>query len=313
MGNCYSSATNQVGRPKIDPTPTKLADWEDKTFPIGATVDSGKYVIVDKFIEESSRDRGIYTGIRKSDGRRVVITLGLPQKEDYAALRRDFEWSDVEKIAKLLYVGPLEYAQSEFYHTKYDAMVELEPEGVPLSKLRHEDIPENLRLKIAYDIGIPLWKANEKFIQMDACLRPEFVYIDLNADHPNKVFKGILPRSMKFLSTAKRPCKGLPLTFDYVYAPIYRNASVEKDAYNFIAMIMYVLTGDPPFAGDEITTQTKSAYEQKIRAYLDKLNYSNPTLKELLKYVAWFDECSAPTFEAIFNILFQSMMMEATV
>lgn len=326
MESCSSSSSGQVSAhtpkahspSKLRPLPTKLPEWNDNAFPVGATLDNGKYVIVEKIVQTSTRDRGIYRGVRLSDRRSVVVTVGHEQQDsDYEALFQTFSWHVVEKVTELVHIGPLKYdaGGEESSAPRMDALVELEPNGEPLSKLLPDKLPKMYRMKVAYDCGIPLMEANEKGVEMDGSLRPEFIYVDIHAGHHNLIFQGLAPRATKFLSTAKRPSYGEPGLFSHIYAPLNMPPSVGKDAYNHIAVTLCVLTGEPPFVGNDISSQLRSVMEHKLRYDIDKLDtVTFPLLKELLKYgMDWTDANPPPVFGAIFRVMFQAIMAKASV
>jgi len=224
---------------------TRRTRWD--RFPIDAVLDDGAYRLVERVRGEPGR--GLYRGLCRSDGGRVLVTLTTPQARALEELRRELGYR-TPGIARLRHLGPLAGPGGELA-----AMVEDEPSGVPSAELALPlEPPAAARLARQVAETLAAVHAGGEVIRF---LRPELVYADEVAGGLR--LSGIAPRAEAFVAEAT-PAYGMGPLFDSVFAapevlamaPVVGPAA---DVFSLAAMVGFWLTGEHPFDGETPVAQ----------------------------------------------------------
>lgn len=209
-------------------------------FPLGATLDRGRYELVELF--HGGPDRGQYRAHDHQKNRAALVTLGAPQRDDHELVRRRLAFA-VPGIAKLLHVGPL----ATDGEPRFDGLVEEQPTGTPSTRST-----EPWSLVRTIDVGLAV---AEVVLAVHARgsslggLRPELVYL------LDDSLAGIAPRCEPFLAVTEKRNYGVPPCFAEFYMSSEQlaraGASTQADdVFAVAAMLAKWHTGEHPYEGE---------------------------------------------------------------
>lgn len=225
-----------------------------QAFPIGATVADGTYAITENI--RGGPDRGVYRGrnVKAGDARPVLITTGLAQTRPYADLARQLA-AKLESVSPLRALGPLEVSEPGDREPPRDCMVEDEPPGDPTSALA--PFNRETALTMAARVAAIALASQARGTALEG-IRPELIYAQLSEDGQVSI-SGLVPRAEQFLASARQPSYGVPPLFATLYqAPeilALAPASDRSDVFSLCATLAFWLTGESPFAGDDVIQQ----------------------------------------------------------
>ena len=236
-------ATMSIGGEEIDRLYGQAYDirrWQQMSaFPIGITLDHGRYTITDLLY--GTPERGVYRARAAGSSSRAIVTLGTAQR-DLEDARNRLALPDAA-FAELMYVGPLESKVEQ----RYDALVELEPEGMSLAD---DGVTAEQAVPTALAIARVVAGCHARGVVAGG-LRPELIY--LRPDRPT--VGRLLPRCDRFLLTATTPSYGVtPCFTDWYTAPevLARPELAPTPAADVFAVgVMLALwsRGEHPFEG----------------------------------------------------------------
>ncbi len=215
-----------------------LRRWQQQArFPIGSTIDNGRYEIIEHL--HGTPDRGMYRARDTSSDARMLVTLGSPQRDRTAAQRLAY---DVPRISTLRHIGPL----ATTTEAQYDAMVEDEPWGTPVVG----PLEPNAARWVVLEAARIVHTAHERGLTLVG-LRPELLYVWGTLPQVT----GLAPRCEPFLTGARTPDYGVAAAFDRIYlapevlARPSDPAPPAADVFSLTATLAYLLSGEHPFEG----------------------------------------------------------------
>lgn len=168
-------------------------------FPIGSTVDNGRYRITEHLF--GTADRGVYRGRDSMTAGNVLISLAPAQQR---ARANNFEL-ELPRVAQVRHIGPL----ASDTKARYDALVEDEPDGIRASDVR---LNAEAARWVALETARITHLANERGVVLCG-VRPEAIYLWGTVPQVT----GIVPRFETFFSTAGGRDYGVPACFEHVY------------------------------------------------------------------------------------------------
>jgi hypothetical protein len=213
------------------------------TFPIGATLDGGRFVITEQLAGHPPPERGLYRGREVATAARVLVSVGGPQR-DRTAIATQLAFDGLPRVAKLRHVGPLSEGG-------YDGIVEDEPDGVRASEVLRAPVSRETACWVILEVARIATAANERGIILGG-LRPELIY--LWGTLPQVV--AVAPRCEAFLAHARSPSSGGHPCFEHLYASPevlarpQEPAPAHADAFSLFAILGQWLTADYPFVGE---------------------------------------------------------------
>jgi len=211
-------------------------------FPIGCGVNGGEFIITEHLYGEP--EAGIFRGRvgGAPDGQAVLITTGTAQADVFAAVFERLEFDGIDGVSELLCINRLDTDE-----LRRDAMVEVEPEGQPISSLVGTLSPPSV-LSVGSQLAQLLSDA-EFLDEAMVGLRPELIYVDAGADEV--AFTGTAPRSALFWAGMKPTSIGVPPCFDVSYlAPevlAVKPVHIAADLFSVCAMLAEWASGQYPF------------------------------------------------------------------
>ncbi len=267
-----------------------MSELDAGEFPIGATLDSGRFIIRELLRGEPSR--GMYRGIAATgDERMVLITSGTHQTVPAARLRDQLALG-ISGVTALRYIGPIEDRGGG-----YDALVEDEPEGCPVADhLGGSPLAPTAVYELAHGLAAVLRAAHaaRKVIRH---LRPELVFVRAGSSGSLEL-TGLAPRAEEFLRTAEPPRDRGAAMFRATYlAPellALGPASPASDVFAFGALLVHLLSGQHPFPGDDVVQQVRAMHAgsrrpwsgpEELRDILDRTLAPHPAARPTLTQV----------------------------
>jgi hypothetical protein len=213
-------------------------------FPLGATLDSGEWRIVERL--RGTADRGVFRAHRR-DGKTGLVTLGGKQARSWFETGARLE-VQAPGVAPIAFVGPLEHGGEE----RFDALVELEPAGAPLSSLPLP-LAEQAAIRLGLDLARIVAHAHDGEAVLGG-LRPETIYCAAGG-----AVAGVAPHGEPFLATAAPPSYGIVPLYDHLYAApevlMGHDATAASDVFSLCAVLAFAASGEPPFEGDSAREQ----------------------------------------------------------
>jgi serine/threonine protein kinase len=160
----------------------------------------------------------------------------------------------VDGIARLLAITTVTERDSQAH---FDALVEAEPAGAPLTARRVAD-PR----AVGHGLASIVARAHAAGLILGG-IRPELVYADGN------VCTELAPRAETFHAAAPFPCYGVAPTFDSFYmspeAFALRPTTTASDVFSLCATLVYLFDGVPPFEGRNVFEQAAAALHGEVR------------------------------------------------
>ncbi len=210
------------------------------------TLGDGRWTLTETL--RGGPDRGMFRGTGDVP---VLVTLGAPQRRSHVEVARQLAYV-VPGVAPLLSIEAVTIER-----VRYDALVEREPEGAPVTV----DRPLDVRA-VAHGLVEIVAHAHAAG-QVLGGLRPELVYAQ------GATCTGIAPRAEVFLAGASERSYGVPPCFDEVYlspeaislAPL----TLASDVFSLCATLVFILEGAPPFAGDSLLERIAAALRGTTR------------------------------------------------
>ena len=204
------------------------------------TVDNGRWTLTETLC--GGPDRGMF---RASGDVPALITIGSPQRRSHVELARHFAYV----IAGVTPFFTIQAVTIE--GVRYDALVEAEPAGAPIT-VKH---PSDGR---AVARGLVEIVARAHAVgQVLGGIRPELVYAE------GAKCTGLAPRAEPFLAGASERSYGVPPSFDEVYlspeAISLAAITPASDVFSLCATLVYVLEGEPPFPGESLMERVTAA------------------------------------------------------
>ncbi len=191
-------------------------------------------------------------------GKRVLITTAITPGALADSVMDAIGLANVAKIAPLLTSTLVEELFPPF-----SALVELEPDGVPLSALA---VP--IDESIACSIGGQLCDIASQAATQGAVIcgiRPELVY-----HNQDFAVSGIVPRAFVFCDFGSPRSYWVGPPFTDCYEPpelLWNKPDGATDVYMIAATVFYLIHGVPPFRGRSWVVQRDASHEEPPRAF----------------------------------------------
>jgi len=216
----------------------------------GRTLDQGRYVC-----GEWLRGHAFRGQLRARDqrGGRFLVTFTSDQVRPLAETQAKLAWEGTA-LAPLCYLGALATETSP----EGAVLVEAEPAGAPASSA----LSTEEALASATGLGQALATAHARG-HVIAAIRPELVYLD--GPFGQRRYAGTAPRAERFFSTASPLSHGVsPPPFATIYAPpevlaLSPQIGAAADVFALAATLVFWLTGQSPFEGDDLMAQFSAA------------------------------------------------------
>jgi hypothetical protein len=206
--------------------------------------------------------------------------MSSPQQRPLAELRARFGYA-VAGVAPLVEIMTI-----TLEGIPYDALIEREPAGVPLTRQRPADVRA-----VAHGLASIVAAAHVAGHVLGG-LRPELVYSD------GTRCTGIAPRAEPFQAGAGERCYGVAPCFEDFYlspeAIALRPVIAASDVFSLCATLAYLYDGVPPFAGANMLERLSAAMRGVHRA---------TSAPEVVRAGLVADAASRPTAEAIARAL----------
>jgi serine/threonine protein kinase len=239
---------------------TTMAETQSESFPIGFTVDQGGYIVSERLFGE--RARGIYRGVNAWDFQRtMLITVTTEQERPLDQLMSELA-REVKGIARLRHIGEVEPVRPGA--GRYDAMVEEEPPGQPLSQLQWPLSPAEV-IGLGRQIAEVLERAHQRGFALGG-LHPELIYLDERMG-----LTGIVSRPLQFAATARPPSYGLRPLFRASYDPPELLSAGKRepagDVFSLSALMAHLVSGQHPYQGERRVSQVISILQGGRREF----------------------------------------------
>jgi hypothetical protein len=215
-------------------------------FPEGARIAGGRWTIIETLC--GGPDRGMYRAV--GDGP-ALVTLGAPQRLPHAELSVRFGHA-VDGVAPLAGIAAVTLDGVD-----YDALIECEPRGEPVTRRRPAD-PRAVGRGLAAIVA----RAHAAGDVLGG-IRPELVYAEAGR------CTGLAPRAEPFLAGASERCDDLAPCFEQVYlspeALVLRPVTAASDVFSLCATLAYLFDSEPPFPGDTVIERLRAAVRAEHR------------------------------------------------
>jgi hypothetical protein len=193
----------------------------------------------------------MFRATHANDAGAVLVTMGPPQPMSHDAEAAQLAFRSAG-ITPLLGITSLRHQG-----LRYDALVEVEPEGTPLtngSVANPRGIARTLATIVAdaHAAGHVL-----------GGIRPELVYSD------GQRCTAIAPRAEPFLARSTTREYGVPPCFVEIYlspeALSLSPVTAASDVFSLCATLVYLFDGAPPFPGDTVLQRMGAALRGEVR------------------------------------------------
>jgi hypothetical protein len=210
------------------------------------TIDNGRWTLTETLC--GGPDRGMF---RASGDVPALVTIGAPQQRPHAELARKFAYV-IAGVTPFFTIQPV-----TIEGIRYDALVEAEPVGAPITVKRPAD-----GRAVARGLVEIVARAHA-VAQVLGGIRPELVYAE------GATCTGIAPRAEPFLAGASARSYGVPPCFDEVYlspeAISLEAITPASDVFSLCATLVYLLEGEPPFPGESLMERITAAMHGRPR------------------------------------------------
>ena len=251
---------------------------DEQVFPIGTTLDGGRWRIVE--VVRGDVDRGQLRAVGKEGT--GLVTIAPPQHGDAALFTSRIAWES-PGITPLVWSGSVAGEG-----VRYDVIVESHPKGVSVDAW---DGCDQAARSIARQLADTIREAHDRGLVLGG-LRPELVFV------ADDTLTAIAPRAQAFFANATERDYGVPPCFEHVYLSpeqlALRPPGPPADIFALGATLARLLTGQAPFAGSTIMERMSAALHAR-HASLDSASALAPLLTDMMH----IEPAARPSIETV--------------
>lgn len=221
----------------------------EQIFPVGATLDGGRYRITERLAGE--RWRGRFVG-EAADGTHVLVTTGGQQTVPLDEVRRSLAVRSRPAVP-LLHVGPLDGGDTHAH--RFHGMVELHPAGRVLAEVERP-LARRAALALARDLARALHSLHDAGLALGE-LPSELVHVRRRITR--WTVAALVPRAPRFWRTCTQPNFALPHIFalPFVSPEVLwgRRPGPSSDVFVVALYVVWLLTGEFPYPGGDYVSR----------------------------------------------------------